>query len=179
MAEEYENLWNFPHCVGALDGKHIELQAPFKNGSEYCKGTCSIILLGAVNATNSFLFASVGCQHRTPDGEVMVDQHLAKKLYDGTLNLPPPVALSGQENPTPYVFVCNDAFPLKENMMKPFPGTHVKGSLKGTYNYRLSKPQCCGKYIRYYGICFSHLEETSPSATNKSKKCGSCMCPFA
>jgi len=61
----------------------------------------------------------------------MVDQCLAKKLHDGTLDLPPPRALSGQENPTPYVFVCNDAFPLKE--------THVKGSLKGTYNYRLSK----------------------------------------
>jgi hypothetical protein len=69
----------------------------------------------------------------------MVDQCLFEKLYDGTLNLPPPKALSGQENPTPYVFVCNDAFPLKENMMKPFPGTHVEGSLKGTYNYKLSK----------------------------------------
>lgn len=139
VAEEYENLWNFPHCVGALDGKHIELQAPFKNGSEYCKGTFSIVLLAAVNATYSFLFASVGCQRRAPDGGVMVDQCLAKKLYDGTLNLPPPKALSGQENPTPYVFVCNDAFPLIENMMKPYPGTHVKGSLKGTYNNRLSK----------------------------------------
>lgn len=138
MAEEYEDLWNFPHCLGALDGKHIELQAPFKNGSEYCKGTFSIVLLAIVNATHSFLFVSVGCQRRIPDGDVMVDQCLAKKLYDGTLNLPPPKALSGQENPTPYVFVCNDAFPLKENMMKPFPGTHVKGSVKGTYNYRLS-----------------------------------------
>lgn len=69
----------------------------------------------------------------------MVDKYLAKKLYDGTLNLPPPKALSGQENPTSYDFVCNNAFPLKENIMKPFPGTHVKGSLKETYNYRLSK----------------------------------------
>jgi hypothetical protein len=54
VAEEYENLWNFPLCVGALDGKHIELQAPFKNGSEYCTGTFSIVLLAAVNATHSF-----------------------------------------------------------------------------------------------------------------------------
>lgn len=75
----------------------------------------------------------------TPDGGVMVDHCLSEKLYDGTLNLLPPKALSGQENPTPYVFVRNDAFPLKENMMKPFPGTHVEGSLKGTYTYRLSK----------------------------------------
>jgi len=126
VAEEYENLWNFHHCVGALDGKHIELQAPFKSGSEYCKGTSSIVLLAAVNATHSFLFASVGCQCRTSDGGVMVNQRLPKKLYDGTLNLPPPQALSEQENPTPYVFVCNDAFSLKENMMKPFPGTRER-----------------------------------------------------
>jgi hypothetical protein len=44
VAEEYENLWNFSQCVGPLDGKHIELQAQFKNGSEYCTGTCSIVL---------------------------------------------------------------------------------------------------------------------------------------
>jgi hypothetical protein len=54
VAKEYENLWNFPHCFGALDGKDIELQAPFKNGREYCKGTFSIVLLAEVNTTHHF-----------------------------------------------------------------------------------------------------------------------------
>jgi len=60
VAEEYKNLWNFPYCVGAFDGKHIELQAPFKNGSEYCKGTFSIVLLAEVNTTHSFFVCQCG-----------------------------------------------------------------------------------------------------------------------
>jgi hypothetical protein len=94
-----------------------------------------------VDASHSFLFVSVGCQDGISVGYVTADSCLAKKLYDRTLNLPPPKVLPEQAKPTPYVFVCGDAFPLKENLMKPFPGTHLKGSPKAVFNYRLSRAQ--------------------------------------
>jgi len=30
ISEGYNNKWQFPHCVGAIDGKHIVMKAPKK-----------------------------------------------------------------------------------------------------------------------------------------------------
>ena len=35
LACEVENKWNFPNCVGAIDGTHIVMQAPASSGSYY------------------------------------------------------------------------------------------------------------------------------------------------
>jgi len=34
-ASKFELLWNFPHSAGAVDGKHIVMQAPPNSGSTY------------------------------------------------------------------------------------------------------------------------------------------------
>jgi len=31
----FNSRWQFPNCIGAADGKHVAVQAPFKSGSKY------------------------------------------------------------------------------------------------------------------------------------------------
>jgi len=34
-ARRFEKRWQFPHCIGALDGKHIMIKKPAKSGSSF------------------------------------------------------------------------------------------------------------------------------------------------
>jgi len=60
-------------------------------------------------------------------------------LLDKKLEIPPAKKLIGREKAVPYVFVADEAFPLKENILTPYPGSHEKGSAKRIFNYRLSR----------------------------------------
>ncbi|XP_072375322.1 uncharacterized protein [Diabrotica undecimpunctata] len=35
VASDFENLWQFPMCLGAIDGKHINFRAPRSSGSYF------------------------------------------------------------------------------------------------------------------------------------------------
>lgn len=131
----------FPHCLGAIDGKHVVILAPHHSGTEFYnyKHAFSIVLMALVDKNYCFMFADVGCQGRISDGGVFRNSLLYEKLETNALNLPAPSVLPGSGEIAPYVFVADNAFPLSTNIMKPYPGEHREGSIKRRFNRNLSR----------------------------------------
>nr|CAI5861384.1 unnamed protein product [Callosobruchus analis] len=76
---------------------------------------------------------------RISDGGVFRNTSLFKKLDGGNLNVPLPHPISLNGPAVPYVIVADDAFKLSQYLMKPYPGTHKKGSKERHFNYRPSR----------------------------------------
>lgn len=141
ISRAFETLWNFPHCIGALDGKHVVLQAPINSGSEFFnyKSNFSIVLFALVDANYNFMFADIGCQGRISDGGVFKASKIHSMLTKNTLGLPLPEELPGRSMPVPYFIAGDGAFPLEKNLMKPYSGSYAKGTPQRVFNYRLSR----------------------------------------
>lgn len=141
VSDDFSKIWHFPHCIGAMDGKHIVIEAPTFSGSEFFnyKGTFSVVLFAVVDANYNFLYANVGCQGRISDGGVFKSTPFYKQLIEGKLNLPTKRILPGRSKESPYVLVADDAFPLKPCIMKPYSGHQDKGSIERVFNYRICR----------------------------------------
>lgn len=140
LAEDFTTRWNFPHCVGAIDGKHVSIVKPANSGSFYYnyKGDFSVVLMAVVNANYEFIMADCGINGRVSDGGVIGYTKFGEKLAEGTLALPNKEELPNFAVKLPYVFVGDDAFSLSENLMKPYKGSKLTNHQR-IYNYRCSR----------------------------------------
>lgn len=140
IAKDFEELWNYPMCVGAVDGKHVVLQAPAMAGSEYFnyKGSHSIVLMAVCDAKYCFTLVDIGDSGRHSDGGVFANAEFGKRFVRGELNMPVNGCLPGTNRRVPYCIVGDAAFPLRPNLMRPYPGKFLPHD-EGVFNYRLSR----------------------------------------
>lgn len=174
-AREFEARWQFPHCIGAVDGKHVRVRAPDKSGSLFFnyKHYFSVVMLAVVSANYEFLFLDVGAEGCSADGGIWRDCAFKLALEDGTIELPPPSPLPGGDPDVllPYVLVGDDAFPLSHYMLKP----HSKRDLtvdQRIFNYRLSRAR---KRVRNSVKQVSCLPDLHSTWTQNSGKHDLCM----
>uniref|UniRef100_A0A147BIK3 Putative harbinger-4 pst n=1 Tax=Ixodes ricinus TaxID=34613 RepID=A0A147BIK3_IXORI len=139
VATRFEGMWNYPHCLGAIDGKHINMFAPPNSGSLYFDymGNFSLVLLAVVDADLKAIYVDVGTNGRTHDSTTFKKSTFYQRLTTDALNLPAPEPLPGAQCAQPYVFVADAAFPMSDNLMRPYPGKAPDP--QKIYNYRHSR----------------------------------------
>lgn len=139
IAEDMFQYREFPNCLGALDGKHVRIQKPFNSGSLFSnfKHYLSTVLMAVVNANYEFVMIDVGSYGHISDSGIFKNISFGEKLFKKELDIPEATPYPGTNSPKPFTLLGDEAFPLCENIMRPFsnPATHGEE----VYNLRHSR----------------------------------------
>lgn len=121
-SEEFYNLWQFPNCIGSIDGKHVTIVCPPNSGSNYfCYlKKFSVVLMAIVGPQYNFLCIDVGGFGKNSDGGIFENSVMGRRFNNGTMNVPRPKILPRTNDVTPHVLIGDEAFRLQAHVMKPF-----------------------------------------------------------
>ena len=111
----------FLHCIGAIDGNYVNIQA--RNGSTYFiyKKTFSKALLAICNTKYEFSLVDIGSAGS--DGEILHNSVLGIGIENKLLNFPQPKPISGfnENQKFPYTFIAYEAVPSRPHVMRAYP----------------------------------------------------------
>jgi len=141
IADDWYQRWNFPHTIGAIDGKHVACKAPPDSGSEYYnyKGFFSVILFAMVSSDYKFLWVDVSGNGASSDAHIYNQSELRAGLENDDIDgWPRPDPLPGDDTDVPYFLVGDDAFSLRTFLMKPYSLKNMTRDER-LFNYRLSR----------------------------------------
>ncbi|KAK3744611.1 hypothetical protein RRG08_062261 [Elysia crispata] len=120
IADEYYR--NFPNCVGSIDGTHQEIQFPKHAGSLYFnyKDYHSLVVQAVADANYNFVVLDIGDYGRNSDGSIFRESAFGQDFENNRLDLPPPKPLPNTDQELPFVFLADEAYPLRENLITPY-----------------------------------------------------------
>jgi hypothetical protein len=159
IANDFAVQWQFPHCIGAIDGKHIRVIAPRNSGSYFYnyKDFFSIVLLAIVSADYQIIYLDLGSEGKASDGGIWQRCSFYEHLNDANnpLNIPRMKRYKNVPVPIPFYLVGDDAFGLASNLMKPYKGYGLTKKQR-IFNYRLS--HCQRTVENVFGIISSRFK---------------------
>ena len=133
------------------------------------KGSESIVLMAICDSAYKFTICDIGQSGSHSDGGIWEDSTFGKALHhgrsrnmffllissriswitprtkteiaciSGRINLPEDEPLPGSDDTMPFVFVGDEAFPLRPYLTRPWPGRMLTDEKRKVYDYRLSR----------------------------------------
>ena len=94
--------WNFPHTLGALDGKHITCKKPPGSGSTEI---LLCIAPGLVDADYKFIWVDIGGRGVAGDAQVWNESDLKEAVDNGEMLIPQLEPLPNDNMDVPYFFI--------------------------------------------------------------------------
>ncbi|KAM8702241.1 hypothetical protein ACLKA7_005104 [Drosophila subpalustris] len=124
----------FPQCLGAIDGCHIEIDAPAAEAVDHhnYKGWSSVVLFAMVNYR--FQYVDIGAPGRCNDSYIFQSSSLSKMLNSCPLLESKSRQICGVD--VPVLLIGDSAFRFSWNLMKPYPRVvenafgHVKAKFR-------------------------------------------------
>lgn len=140
IAAGFEKHAHFPHCIGAVDGKHVRIIRPEHSGSMFFnyKTYFSIVILAVADANYCFRYVDIGSYGKHADSTIFQESNLFRQIQQNVMKLPQPQLLSGWNEVLSYAFVGDEAFGLSVNLLRPYSGHNLTNDKK-VFNYRLSR----------------------------------------
>ena len=177
VAERFQTRWQFPHTLGALEGKHVAKKCPKNSGSRFYnyKGFYSIVIMALVDADYKFIWIEVGSNGRSSDAQIFNDCDLSEAIINNTIGIPADDHLPGDERQIPYYIVGDDAFSLKTWLMKPFSQRCLTKEQR-IFNYRISRARrivenAFGMLANRFGCLLNTFRQTPENVSSIVKCC--------
>ncbi|XP_056631443.1 uncharacterized protein LOC130441682 [Diorhabda sublineata] len=108
--------------------------------------------MAVVNANYRFLMIDVGAYGKDSGAGVFLNSPIYQNIENGILPLPKSQKLPNSEQVSPFVFIGDDAFPLRTYLLKSFPTRRLQNNEPASYyNYRSSRARMTVECT--FGIC--------------------------
>jgi len=122
-AKGFEDVWQFPNCIGSIAGKHVTIKCPNKTGSNhFCYlNKFSVILMAIVAPDYRFICVDIGGYGKNSDGGIFYSPDMGQRFEVGLMNIPKDKPLPGQNESCSHVLIRDIAFALKPYLMRPYP----------------------------------------------------------